>query len=365
MSGKKSKEEMEDLVRHLKLLRVRARKRGVQAEDAEDLAHDAFIKACTRENPLPECSEERKAILLTILKYEVLSYFKEDKREFTRAARAHIAATVMGVGYAQDKAAVLEARQQLELIFPHVPQQHLHLYIEKVLDGLTVPEVAELLGMNVNTAQSYWQRAREKLGEELHKLDKPRRRRVRGALILVWISGILGAARNANAMVGWLVRFFRSIVSFGRAQVHALTAVAAGAALVMVSPGQTSASADETVAAVRLAAEASASTSTVAPALSISGATVESAPAEIVVPKASPSVHVQRAVPKARPKKQATAAARPDGLIMQAKAALKQGDPVRAMELLNKLPQIDPRSDEAVTVNNVRAMVERAVAGKR
>lgn len=359
MDSKKSKEEMEDLSRYVKLLEARARKCGVPSADAEDIAQEALIKAYMREKPLPECSEQRKALLLAIVKFEVLTYYAEKKRAAIRAEQARVGATVIGFGYTRDKSAVIEARQQLELVFSHIPPQLLEVYIEKVLDELTLAEVAEVLGMNVNTAQSYWQRALSRLEAEMEKLEKPGRRRFRGFLVFVGISGVLGAARNASAMANWLIRFFRDVTRLGKLPLRALSGVATSAALVTYSPGLTSASADEIAAADNSAMVAN------APNAGDSSLPVPAGPVESIVPKVIATEVVPRAIRKSKPKRQTENGKSSDGLLSNAKAALQHGDPERAIALLNQIPPLDSKSDDAVLVGNLRAAAERAMEKRK
>jgi len=328
---------------------------GVPAADAEDIAQEALIKACTREKPLPECSEERKALLLAIVKFQVLTYISEKKRALNRAQHARVGATVIGLGYAQDKTAVVEAREQLELVFSNIPPQMLEVYIEKVLDELTLPEVAEALGLNVNTAQSYWHRALSRLEAEIEKLDKPNRGRLRGFLIFGCVSGILGGARNASAMVNWLIRLFRSVFRMGNVPIRVLSGVATSAALVMYSPAPTNASVDELAIAEKHAMVDPGQP----PALPSAESRIETPAISTTEPKSRPFASVPREKRNSAPQR---SPAHVDGLLSLAKAALEHGDARRVIALLDQLPPLDRKSNDVVIVSNLRAAAERAVA---
>lgn len=355
MSEQKSKEEMEDLARHVKLLHTIALLVGVPAFDAWALINDAFVYTCERKKPLPVASDARKAVLLKMFRFLLRRYFSERTRMHARVLAAHEHATVITSTYARDCSEVLEAREILEIVIRPLTPEQVDVIAEKALDELTIREVAERLGINENTAQSHWQRGCTKIALEMEKLDQPRHGKVRNVLVFVGISSILTAARNARAMVDSLKRFFRYVLEFGSVPRRAVSGIATIASIVILGPGQSGASAGKPIRAEEFAAP---TPDRVAPAPALEGpatALAVSAPSA----KRSPALRV---VAKQSTRRQTDSSL--DALVSMAKMALRRGDAQRALVLLEQIDLAHVPPADMAMVNALKAAAKKALAEK-
>ncbi|MBK9263126.1 MAG: hypothetical protein IPM54_25395 [Polyangiaceae bacterium] len=356
MSEQKAK-EMEELARQVKPLHAYLVSRGVPAMDAWDVVQEAFITIFKRQDTLPECAEQRNAILFSAVNFGMRAYFTEQSRACDRAARAHEYAVFMGMTQERDISGVLEAREQLEIVLPQIPAEQCQVFTDRVLDGLTVPEVAARLGMKANTTKGYWRRALETLQEKLESLEH---RGVRGVLVFFAISSVLALAKNASAMVGGLRKFFRPT---GHAQLRIVAGLAMAAAVILVPPNSR-ASADEDFANAPLSATA-AGTATRLEASSVVGAPEKNASKEAPNVTQLPSPPVPSVVPRqTAPKKFTMNAGPPDYLISMTMSALRYGNPQRALELLDRYVATNGKAANARSVQTLRAQAQQAIAAR-
>lgn len=358
VTKEKVKSEMEDLARYLKLFYERARALGVPAMDAEDVAHNAFLDVCNRETPLPECPNARKALLLKIVHFQVRTYITERRRMNHRAELAEQYATNIKIPYTRDDGDVIEAKEQLELVFPRISPEHLAVFGAKLVDGLTIREVAAELGINERTAQSRWERARAKLELEFERLDKPGRRGPLGLLMFVGISGILGIVTNANAMAEWLKEFFRMFGKLGTIPFRAVPGVATAAAI-LLSPHHPGTSADEVMGPHESAMKVP-EAGAMAP--------IESGEPVVVVQVArvKPAKALSR-VPSRHSEQQRKATAEvapPDHLLTMAILALQRGNPEKALVILDGYTARNSVAGDASAVESLRATIRQAIAAK-
>jgi len=347
--------EMDELARHVKPLLGFLVMQGVSEVDAWDILQNAFIKVLNRQSTLPESLEQRRAILFGEVNVQMQAHFTEQTRLLTRLERAHEYAVFMGMTQQRDMSGVLEAREQLEFILPQMSPEQYQVFTEKVLDDLTIREVAERLGMKANTTKTYWLRPLETLKEKLEKIENPRGR---GFITMLGISSLLALARNASAMVERLRRLFRAI---RHAQVHGLVGMAA-AVMVMLSPPNSGASADDASSSSRSATSTNASDAVVQP-ITVPGS---NAPGKSGT-AAKPSVPNTRAQSPAAPrqsvtKKPAVKTGPPDYLIAMAMTALRNGQPERTLALLDQYSAADAKAANSGMVKTLRADAQAAIA---
>lgn len=358
VTERNAKKEMEEVARYLELLRDRARALGVPKRDAEDLAHNAFLDACNREEPLPTCPKKLKALLFAIVKFRVLTYRNEGRRESNRTAAAHEYLSTAGIVFCKDHAEKVAAKELVELAFHRVPPEQLEVFTTKVLDNLKVREVAALLGIKENTARSRLERAIETLRLELERLDNPRRRSVRGVLVFIAISSLLGAASNAHAMVAWIRKLLRLLTRDGTAPLRALPSIAAAGAI-LVSPGHPRAVADELAEGRKQSVVVVSEPSTPAPPHSTASTLLaEVAP---VKPEIQSNVSIPRPAVPAKPhRKLAPLDPPPDHLLTVAILALQRGNPEQALAILDGYTGRD--AGAASAVDGLRVSARQAIA---
>ena len=356
MTEQKAK-EMEDLARQVKPLHGFLVKSGVSAVDAWDILQDSFIKVFHRRNTLPECPEQRKAILFGEVNVQMKAHFTEQTRLLDRAARARELVVFMGLTEQRDVSGVLEARQQLESILSQISPEQCQVFTDKVLDDFTIREVAENLGMNANTTKSYWLRALEVLRE---KLDNLEHRGARGLVVFI-IAGVLGLARNASAMVERIRRFFRTI---RMARVHHAVGVTSAAMFVLSPPDSSGISVDDASHVNRPQMSVSAS-GEIPQSQIVPGSTLTEKEAPRAIPSVSDasSRSVPSAIPrKTMPKKSVVRSGPPDYLITAAITALRDGKPERALELLDQYAAMDAKCANSGMVKTLRADAREAMA---
>jgi len=365
VTEQKTKKEMEELARYVKRFYERARASGLSRMDAEDAAQNAFMDACNRKEPYPTCPDAREAVLLTILDYRVRTYFTERRRQGRRGELAEEYTKLVKDLYTRDPSVALEAKEQLELIFPQIKPEQLEVFTTKVLDNLTIHEVAAHLGINANTARSRWERAIAKLELEVERLEKPNRRGVIGLVSIVWISGILATARNANAMVEWWKELLRVVGRLVGLPLRALPGIATAAA-VMVSTPQTDASADAVNAQQEPASSVAAMGSAVQPPTNAPVAIAEFARIPSLPTSTSRRILIPRnAVTRApSPKILAEEAPPPDHLLTMAILALQRGNPEKALAILEGYTPRNVFSGDTAAVEALRARANRAIAEK-
>ncbi len=316
--------------------------------------HGGFIIRYTREKPLPDAPSARKGLLFKITKFRVLAYFTECERHGERADLALEYAIFAGMTHERDASEVLEAREQLELILSALSEDQYEVFTTKVLEGLKVCDVAAQLGMKENTARGYLSKALETLRERLERLEHPG---LRSLLILLGISSVVALADTASAMVGRVKRFFSS---FARTSFRGVLS-AATAAFVMVVPPKSGASAEHAANAEQTSSRAA--MNAITPPEVPSSSRTPDKPAAEVVPSVLPVSTPAR--PKAIPRRDEHQAspvktAPPDHLLSKAIIALRNGQPEKALEVLDQYPENDLKwADE------LRARAKQSIAMKK
>lgn len=322
--------------------------------DAWDIVQEVFIHVCAREEPLPDVHNGRKALLLKIARLRVLTYFTERERHGERAHLAREYAIFAGMTHERDRSEVFEAREQLELILSALSEDQYEVFTTKVLEGLKVCDVAAQLGMKENTARGYLSKALETLREKLERLEHPG---LRSLLILLAISSILALADTASAMVGRVKRFF---ASFARTSFRGVLS-AATAAFVMVVPPKSGASAGHAANAEKTSSRAA--MNAITPPEVPSSSRTPDKPAPEVLPSVLPVATSVR--PNAIPRRDEhrtspVKPAPPDHLLSKAMMALRNGQPEKALEVLDRYPENDLKwADE------LRARAKQSLAMKK
>ncbi|MBK9263110.1 MAG: hypothetical protein IPM54_25315 [Polyangiaceae bacterium] len=344
---------MEELARQVKPLHAYLVSRGVPAMDAWDVVQEAFIAVFKRRDTLPECAEQRNAIFFSAVNFGMRAYFTEQSRAFDRAARAHEYAVFLGMTQERDISGVLEAREQLEIVLPQIPSEQCQVFTDRVLDGLTVPEVAARLGMKANTTKGYWRRALETLQEKLESLEH---RGVRGVLVFFAISSVLALAKNASAMIGGLRKFLRPT---GHAQLRMVAGLAMAAAVMLVPPNSRASADEERILRLWRAPYRGRKQhpSRLRPR--------RTRPKEAPRVTKLPSPPVPLVVPRqTAPKKFTMNAGPPDYLISMTMSALRYGKPERALELLDRYVATNGKAANARSVQTLRAQAQQAIAAR-
>lgn len=140
---------------------------GVAPEHLEDVAHDVFVTAWRRR----ECFEGRSALTTWLLgiAVRVASDYRRGRRVLEELPEALPAGG--------DLVAELErrdARRRLAVLLERlVPERRTVLVLVDV-EGCSVPEVAESLGLNVNTAYTRLRAARADFNRLLKEPGAPR-----------------------------------------------------------------------------------------------------------------------------------------------------------------------------------------------
>ena len=338
--------EMEDWARQVTLpLFLYVRSFRIPTADAWDIVQEVFFHICTREEPLPEAPNLRKALWLNIAKLRVLGYFNERERHGERAALAREYAIFAGTTCERDWSALLEAREQLELVLPALSDDQYDVFTTKVLDGLKTCEIAAQLGMNEHTARRHLSLALEVLLEKLESLEH---RGARGIPVFLAISSILALADTASAMVGRIKRFFGSFAQFTlRSMVGA-----AMAAAVLLSPPNSGASAEHSPRS-----ETQTAPNTMAPPEMQNVPSAPEKPAAGVSPTVSP---VSTSIAPRSPK--AVKALPPDYLLTKAMSAIRNGNPEKALELLDKYPVQNLRWADELRARAMKALTAKKPA---
>jgi RNA polymerase sigma factor (sigma-70 family) len=346
--------EMEEWARQVKLpLFLYVRSFRIPVADAWDIVQDVFFYLCAREEPLPDEVNSRKALLLKVAQFRVRAHFNERKRHGERADLVREYAIFAGMTYERDLSAVIEAREQLELVLPALSEDQYEVFTTKVLEGLKVCDVAAQLGLKENTARGYLSKALETLRERLEHLEP---RGVRSLLILLGISSILALADTASAMASRIKRFFES---FFQATLRC-AASAATAVFVMVVPPNSGASADHSANSANLPSRAATNSITLPEAPNPSGAPAQRfAEFSLHIFPISTSIRPQ-SIPHRDTTTKAVKVTPPDFLLSQAMSAMRNGNPEKALELLDRYPENDLKwADE------LRTRAKQALAAKK
>ena len=138
---------------HHSWLRGWLRRRLGNADQAEDLAHDTFIRLLSSER-VPAALAEPRAFLTTVAQHLVSNHWRREKLE--RAYLDALAQAPQAVHWSpEDRAIVLETLLELDRLLDGLPGPVRHAFLLSQLEGLTHAQVAETLGISVPTVKRY------------------------------------------------------------------------------------------------------------------------------------------------------------------------------------------------------------------
>lgn len=141
-----------------------ARRLGVPMTDIDDVVQDTFIVAARR---LAEF-EGRSSIrtwLFSIASHVAHTYRRSETRRVRKAKAAAVSIACAVDPYARSEAAELLCRLSAEL-----EEDHRTAWILHDLEGMTAPEIAEGLGLELNTVYSRVRSARKHVDAALQRL---------------------------------------------------------------------------------------------------------------------------------------------------------------------------------------------------
>jgi len=158
MSRSTPKESGDDVIAQLPSLRRYARMLTRNAAHAEDLVHDALVRACERRGTF-RVGANLRAWLLSILHNTFVDGTRRRKAELRREAEAsQLVATTVPAG--QESTVRLQQISRAFLTLPDEQRAVLHLV---AIEGLPYCEAANALGIPVGTLMSRLGRARAAL----------------------------------------------------------------------------------------------------------------------------------------------------------------------------------------------------------
>jgi len=158
MSRSRPKESEDDVIAQLPSLRRYARMLTRDAAHAEDLVHDALVRACERRGTF-RAGANLRAWLLSILHNTFVDGTRRRKAELRREAEAsQLVATTVPAG--QESTVRLQQISRAFLTLPDEQRAVLHLV---AVEGLPYCEAANALGIPVGTLMSRLGRARAAL----------------------------------------------------------------------------------------------------------------------------------------------------------------------------------------------------------
>ena len=140
---------------HHSWLRGWLRVRLQSSQNAEDLAHDTFVKLI--ESRVPDLHTPR-AFLLTLARRLMISHFRH--REVERAwleAVAHLPDDV--APSPETRAIVIETLLEIDALLNGLPPKVKSAFLMARLDGLPYTEIATRLGVTVSSVNQYMARA--------------------------------------------------------------------------------------------------------------------------------------------------------------------------------------------------------------
>jgi RNA polymerase sigma factor (sigma-70 family) len=138
---------------HHSWLRGWLRRRLGNAAQAEDLAHDTFIRLLSSDRVPPSLSEPR-AFLTTVAQHLVSNHWRREKLE--RAYLEALAQAPQPVNWSpEDRAIVLETLLELDRLLDGLPAAVRRAFLMSQLEGLTHAQVAAALGVSIPTVKRY------------------------------------------------------------------------------------------------------------------------------------------------------------------------------------------------------------------
>jgi RNA polymerase sigma-70 factor (ECF subfamily) len=142
------------------------RRLGAPDRDREDLAHDVFLIVHRRLDSY-DSSRSLRAWLFGIA-YRVLSDYRRSAR-----VRREVVTDAEPSATATGPAEAMSAREDRELVHAALAELELvrrAVFVMHELDGMTIPEIAEVIDAPQNTLYSHLRRARRELAAAVRRL---------------------------------------------------------------------------------------------------------------------------------------------------------------------------------------------------
>lgn len=138
---------------HHSWLRGWLRRRLGNADQAEDLAHDTFIRLLSSDR-VPATLSEPRAFLTTVAQHLVSNHWRREKLE--RAYLDALAQQPQAVHWSpEDRAIVLETLLELDRLLDGLPPLVRRAFLLSQLEGQTHAQVADALGISIPTVKRY------------------------------------------------------------------------------------------------------------------------------------------------------------------------------------------------------------------
>jgi len=146
---------------------------GVRAADAEDVVHEVFIIVQRRLADY-DPGYPMKRWIAGIARNVVLHYHRSTRRSADREARAQAPSSEDLTPL--DRVALAEAAAVLEAFLEDLKPEQREIFVLGELEGFSSPEIAEIVGRNVNTVYSSLRSTRRLFEKAVARHEAVRRR---------------------------------------------------------------------------------------------------------------------------------------------------------------------------------------------
>jgi RNA polymerase sigma-70 factor (ECF subfamily) len=136
------------------------------ADRAEDAVQETLVR-CWRDLPTLQQPERFEAWLRRLLMHAITDEFRRGRRFDAKVRVLHMEPTET------DRARELEDRDQLERGFQRLSPEHRAILVLRHFQGLSLPEVADALGIPVGTAKSRLHYATDAMRAALEAESRP------------------------------------------------------------------------------------------------------------------------------------------------------------------------------------------------
>lgn len=145
---------------------------------AENIVQEVFVKLWTNREELT-ITTNVKAYLYTAVKNHSLNYLKQDKRNITIDEVFSFGDLTDGTP--EDDVIKDELTKAVHNAIDELPAQCRKIYVMKKYDDLSYQEIADLLGISINTVKTQMKRAMKSLTSKLEYLK---------ILLLIYLGGL-------------------------------------------------------------------------------------------------------------------------------------------------------------------------------
>lgn len=133
-------------------LRGWLRRRLGNSHQAEDFAHDTFMRLLSREEPVQ--TREPRAFLTTVAQRVLSNHYRHQRLELAyleALAQAPQASMISP----EERALLLEALDEIDLTLARLPDKVRRAFLLSQLDGMKQAEIAQTLGVSLATVKRY------------------------------------------------------------------------------------------------------------------------------------------------------------------------------------------------------------------